>query len=147
MKQFKTAILGLKTKIWRSTSPARTMNSQLGGMKECPGCSKDLKGHRYACLSSVIEGTSEHTGEFFENIENRRWKKLLNTKEWDGGADILFLYAIKCPNGGIPTVLVRSPFELSYDDHVLAIEVLNLMESQTLIDIGTKLNWKPLPSL
>jgi hypothetical protein len=125
------------------------MNSQLAGMEACPGCSKNFKGHRFALLSSLIEDklNPEHSERFFEDIEKRSWKNLLSTKEWEPTADVLKLYAIKCPYGGMPTVLVRSPFELFYDDYILSIEVLNSIDSQALMDLASDLNWKPLPSL
>ena len=121
------------------------MNSDLGGMEACPACSKDFRKHRYALLSSFVE--DQRSKSFLEDMEKRKWRTLLSFKEWKGDSDVLRLYAIKCPSGAIPTVLVRSPFEPFEDDYVLSIEVLGLIESQTLWDVASKRNWKPLPSL
>jgi hypothetical protein len=118
----------------------------LPGLQTCPVCSNELRGHRYALLASIIENPKNQPRlhKFLNDIKSRSWSEVLRFSEWQGDSDVVQLYAIRCPTSLFALILIRSPFELYDDDHIIAIETLTADESSTLEAVIRGLNWKPL---
>ncbi|HEY0728590.1 MAG TPA: hypothetical protein VGD38_11005 [Pyrinomonadaceae bacterium] len=108
--------------------------SDLPGLRTCPVCEKEPRGHRYARLASIIDNPNDQSraDKFLKDIASRRWSEVLPINEWQGGADMFELYALRCPTSRLALIVVRSPFELFDDDHIAAIETLTTDESSTL---------------
>lgn len=110
------------------------MSSDLPRLQTCPICGKELRGHRYARLASIVDNARDRSrvDKFLNDIKTRTWSEVLRLQEWQGDSDVILLYAIKCPTSILASILVRSPFELYDDDHVVWIESLTPAESSTL---------------
>ena len=123
------------------------MSIDLPGLKHCPVCQQDMDGHRYALLASIIDNRKEPSrlDKFVTDIKTRKWSQVLRYNEWRGDSDVVQLYAIKCPASLLGLVLIRSPFELYDDDHIVWTETLTAAESSTLQALTERKNWKPLP--
>jgi hypothetical protein len=123
------------------------MSSDLPQLQTCPICGKELRGHRYALLASVVDNARDRSrvDKFLNDIKTRTWSEVLRLEEWQGDSDVILLYAIKCSSSILALILVRSPFELYDDDHVVWIETLTTEESSTLNAATERRNWKPLP--
>ncbi len=123
------------------------MSAELAGLNKCPVCAETLRRHRYARLASIIVNPKNHArlDAFLNDVKKRNWAEVLRFDEWQGDADIIELYGIKCPSSLFALILIRSPFELFDDDHILETECLTRNESATLESVTTKKNWKPLP--
>ena len=119
----------------------------LPGLQTCPVCGNELRGHSYAILASIIETpkTQPRLHKFSNDIKNRCWSEVLRFSEWQGDSDVIQLYSIRCPTSLFALILIRSPFELYDDDHIIAIEALTADESSTLEAVIRGRNWKPLP--
>jgi hypothetical protein len=122
------------------------MSSHLLGLPTCPVCGKELRGHRYALVASLVDNPKDRprTDKFLNDIKSRSWSQVLPINEWQGDADVFELYAIRCPSSRLALVVVRSPFDLYDDDHIVAIESLRADESSTLAALTDRRNWKPL---
>jgi hypothetical protein len=123
------------------------MSSDLPGLKNCPVCQKDLRGHRFVLLASIVDNLkdSSRLKTFLNDIKTRNWSEVLRYSEWRGDSDVVQLYAIKCTASLLGLVLIRSPFELYDDDHIVSTETLTANESSTLLAVTERKNWKPLP--
>lgn len=123
------------------------MSSDLPRLQTCPICGKELHGHRYALLASIVDNAKDRcrVDKFLNHIKTRTWSEILRLEEWQGDSDVILLYAIRCPTSILALILVRSPFELYDDDHVVWIESLTTEASSTLKAATERLNWKPLP--
>lgn len=123
------------------------MHVDLPGLRSRPVCDKELRGHRYALLASMIDNPEYQPrfAKFLSDIHSRAWSTVLQCNEFQGDSDAIELYAIRCPTSLLGLVLVRSPFELYDNDHVVAVESLTEAESSVLAPLTTQKNWKPLP--
>ena len=121
--------------------------SDLPVLQICPVCGNHLRGHRYALLASIVENPRDlcRLHQFMSDIKSRSWSEVLRFNEWQGDSDVIQLFAIRCPSSLLALTLVRSPFELYDDDHVIWIETLTGDESSALEAVARGRNWKPLP--
>lgn len=122
------------------------MSSDLPGLQTCPICDKELRGHKYTLLASIVDKPKNQfrLREFLNDIRSRKWSDVLRVNEWQGDSDVVQLYALKCPTSRLVLILVRSPVDLYDDDHIEGIESLTEEESATLNDVIKSWTWKPL---
>ena len=122
------------------------MSSDLPGLKTCPVCDAELRGHKYAPLASIVDNAKDHSRlhKFLKDIKSRTWSEVLPLSEWQGDSDVVQLYALKCPAARLVLILVRSPVDLYDDDHIEWVEALTAEESSTLEAVIKQWTWKPL---
>ena len=121
------------------------MSEKLRELFPCPGCSGDLSHHQSVLIASIIDDPTQKTRlrQFLRGIKSRNWSSdVLRFQEWEGGSDVVFLYALRCPDQHIILVLVRDPVELLDNKKIVGIEKLNVEDSRALFNLLGSQEWK-----
>src|SRR5438034_10754719 len=95
----------------------------------CPACGKDLAGHAFWRLASVIlDSANRRLGqELGKLISERQFGRAAQFQEWKGNENEREYYVVHCPNQRpISLVTVVSKTDLWSDDYVESTEVLDL---------------------
>ena len=113
----------------------------------CPHCGRGLTGHSYSLLASDVIDRNEGSHrliEFFDSLKSHDWGKLLTFQRWEGLADNVVLYGIRCGSDSLVLVAVRSPFELYDNDEILTIEALGEDDTKDLLELAKDKDWKAI---
>ena len=70
------------------------------------------------------------------------WDDVLSFREWDGGSDVMQVYALSCPNRTLSLVLIRNPLEVLDSERIVGIEPLGLEESRRLLELMNQIEWR-----
>ena len=122
------------------------MRNKILDLELCPGCGKPLSGHQFALIASIIDDQNHkfRLETFLNAIKNRSWDGVLSFHEWDGGSDVMQVYALLCPIGAVSLVLIRNPLEVLDSQKIVGIEPLDLNESRRILELINQVEWHPI---
>jgi hypothetical protein len=119
------------------------VSSSLKELRLCPVCDQALDNHVYSFLASAAL-KPDHEIEvqrFLDDIENHNWHTVMESQEWLGATDNFELYGIRSPNHGMVLGIVRDPFELFENSHVVGIERITLSDETTIMELAQNREW------
>lgn len=127
---------------------ARELHRVLGS---CPVCDGSYRDHLYSILATVA--LTEHwqsplrVKQYYDCLQERRWRELLSIREWDDAADTLIAFAFRCSVGRVGIVTMLSPAETSLPDTPLHYAILPEQEGNKLLALLPPDRWRPLRSV
>jgi hypothetical protein len=122
------------------------MRNKILDLEFCPGCGKRLSGHEFALVASIIDHPNHkfRLEAFLNAIKSRSWDDVLSFREWDGGSDVMQVYALLCPTRTLSLVLIRNPLEVLDSERIVGIEPLDLKESGRILELMHQVEWHPI---
>jgi len=115
-------------------------------LQRCPHCESRFLGHEYALLASRAV-TNEKDGalvSFFGVIKEHHWLELRKFQSWQGNADDVEAYAIRCSGPNVTVAVIKTRFELFEGARLLYSEVLSKEEGTKLLHTLIDLQWHEL---
>jgi hypothetical protein len=109
----------------------------------CSSCGPVRSRHEYALLASqaIVPDSNKTLLNLFQAIKNHDWLALRAYQTWLGNADDVEIYGIRCLNGGITIVVIKTHFELLHGAQLLYSEVLSKQETENLLAIFAGSRW------
>ncbi|HEY0766106.1 MAG TPA: hypothetical protein VGD61_27235 [Pyrinomonadaceae bacterium] len=122
------------------------MRNKILELELCPGCGESLSGHKFALFASIIDDPNHkfRLEAFLNAIKSRSWGDVLPFREWDGGSDVMQVYALMCSSQTLSLVLIRNPVEVLDSERIVGIEPLDLEESRRLLELMHQVEWCPI---
>lgn len=123
-----------------------SMQNKIIDLEFCPECRKPLSGHEFGLFASIIDHPKlkSRLEAFLKAIKSRSWDDVLSFHEWDGGSDVIQVYALLCPRQTLSLVLIRNPLEVLDSERIIGIEPLDLEESRRIFNLMNQVQWHPI---
>jgi hypothetical protein len=124
---------------------ARELRRILDG---CPICQGGFRDHTYSLLATVAMNekvdSAARLAQFLRCMRDRRWRDVLDFRQWIAAADTIVTFAFRCDKGRVGIVTVFSPADLEAPDEPLQFTILSLEEGQKLLSVVEPGYWKHL---
>ena len=86
-------------------------------------------------------GREKSAYDLLNELPQHHWDKIVSYRDWDGSADNVLVFALRCSSGRIVLLIVEDPHELAYNDKLMKYELLDAEESKRLESV-TPEEWR-----